>query len=298
MAPHLKPILKHPVFNLLLSAAGLVVLFFVIKDKIPSPWPGLHLGVATLFGIGLPMVLLSLANWVLDTTILRKLIPTDAPFWVSFLQNMYAQAWGLLTPFSAGEHVVRSRQLNRGVNTRGVAASVVFSVTKTMGKILVWLLFALFFSSGILWPVLGLITFAFLLLQGFRLYGRWLKPTNPSDKNFPERGIKALLLAGAKFLTYCLQLFLMVGWLAGNHSIDMMAHALNFYLISGFVPAGGLFDPVLKALIGTTLVFPAHLTFYFVCGSFGVWAVNLGLPTVLAFSTKAWRQAKRQILGG
>ena len=224
--------------------------------------------------------------------------------WLHYLKHhLISLSIGSVTPVSLGEYGGKIRQFAGKINKlKGLYLAYLFRVSKMMSKNFVgsiFLFLLIYLHSYQNWPIwvayvisflcaLGVVGFLFIekILPFFiklPLFGRpYLKPIGRLLFSKKQKTLW-LALGGIKFLTYSLQLALMLYFFSGRELNLAYLLLLSgfYYSVAAYIPSIQIVDPLIKASAGIMILHAAIPFDSAIAVSITlVWLVNVGIPSL------------------
>ncbi len=243
----------------------------------------------------LVILALSLANWLFDTRTWQLILRPFAN--ISFAKalkiNVIAQSAGAITPLAVGDYGLRSYLLKDNIESRQNALlSLSYRLVKMAVRIVLGLLclFYVMISEDLF--LVGAALAAGLLVASFfsiRAAIMYLSKSRSANKilqhreriDFTALNLKRVFVpAVLLFVAYSVQTSVIVFWMTGSLAfLEIWIWVIITYSITSFLPATGIFDPLIKSAFGALFAVqlaasPAIILFAFSL----TWLLNLGLP--------------------
>ena len=224
--------------------------------------------------------------------------------WIHYLKHhLISLSIGSVTPVSLGEYGGKLRQFSGKMNKlKGLYLAYLFRISKMIarnfvGSLMLYLLIVFYSFQN--WPqwvawLIGLGCLVFLvgflfiekilpLITQIPLFGRsYLKPLNRVNFTMSKK-VLWLFLGSVKFLTYTLQLALMLYFFASNNFTLEYLLLLSgiYYSVASYIPSIQVVDPLIKASAGI-LILQSVVPFApaIALSITLVWLVNVGLPSL------------------
>jgi len=296
--------------SMLLKLVVLVASVYYLLDRLTNEELSkvqnlVHTQPAKFIGFLGLVILLSILNLILDTSLWAAISGGLNPKrWLHYLKHhLISLSIGSVTPVSLGEYGGKVRQFSGKINKlKGLYLAYLFRISKMIsrnfvGSVMLYLLIVNHAYQN--WPqwialLIGLGCVAFMMgflyiekilpfVTRLPLFGRaYLKPL--SRVNFSKKEKSFWLLLGAlKFLTYSLQLALMLYFFAGSDFTLMYLLLLAgiYYSVASYIPSIQIVDPLIKATAGILILqgvvpFAPAIALSITL----VWLVNVGLPSL------------------
>ena len=244
------------------------------------------------FGIA---VLLSAINWLFDTRVWQLVLKpfADVEFKKALKINVIAQSAGAITPLAVGDYGLRSYLLKDKIEARQNALlSLTYRLVKMAVRIVIGLLCIFYASISQDLVLLGVALAIVLLVMSFisiRAAILYISKSKSAHKILNEReridfskiNLKRVFVPGILlFAAYSLQTAAMIFWMSsGAQFLDVLIWVVITYSITSFLPATGIFDPMIKSAFGAFFALqlaadPAIILFAFTL----TWMMNLGIP--------------------
>lgn len=244
-------------------------------------------------------IVLSTTNWVFDTQAWRSIMAPfiKLDFWHALKINVVAQSAGAITPMQAGDYGLRSYLLKNKIETRQNALlSLTFRLVKMVVRIVCGLLCLVYIGYAQHYFLVSLILAALLLLgAGFSIQGaiHFVSKTKQANRvlenreriNFKDMKLyKSFVPAIILYVAYSLQTALFVFYIDQSPSFfTVWIWVVITYSVTSFIPATGIFDPLIKSAFGA--LFVSQLTASPMAILFGftiTWLMNLGIPGLVS----------------
>ena len=241
------------------------------------------------------VLLLSAINWLFDTRVWQLILKPFAQveFKSALKINVIAQSAGAITPLAVGDYGLRSYLLKKKIESRQNALlSLTYRLVKMAVRIVLGLLCIFYVSIsqdlliiGVALAV-GLLVMSFISIRAAILYISNSKGANKilSEReriDFTKINLKRVFIPGILlFAAYSIQTSAMIFWMSDSAEfIEILIWVIITYSITSFLPATGIFDPMIKSAFGALFALqlaadPAIILLAFT----STWLVNLGLP--------------------
>jgi len=244
----------------------------------------------------IPILLaLSAINWAFDTRVWQIILKPfiNLPFFKALKINVIAQSAGAITPLQAGDYGLRSLLLRGQIESRQNALlSLAYRLVKMAVRLVVGLVFVFLAMRNNEHWALGVALGIILLLGGsfsIRSAVNWLSRTRQADKmlqnrerlNFTDlRLTKSFVPAILLFTAYSAECALIITWAEAAPSFwPIFQWVVITYSITSFLPATGIFDPLIKSAFGAMFAMQLDASPIAILLGFTItWLINLGVP--------------------
>jgi hypothetical protein len=241
------------------------------------------------------VLLLSIINWLFDTRVWQLILKpfVKVEFSSALRINVIAQSAGAITPLAVGDYGLRSYLLKDKIEARQNALlSLTYRLVKMAVRIVMGLLCIFYVSISqdlVLLGValaIGLLAMSFISIRAAILYVSKSKSANKilnerERIDFSKINLTRVFVPGVLlFAAYSLQTSVLIFWMSQSAPfMDILLWVVITYSITSFLPATGVFDPMIKSAFGALFALqlaaaPAIILFAFTT----TWLFNLGVP--------------------
>lgn len=258
-------------------------------QEITTAWAALHWWHFAV------VLLLSAINWLFDTRTWQLILRPFAR--IAFVQalkiNVVAQSAGAITPLAVGDYGLRSYLLRDVLESRQNALlSMSYRLIKMVVRIILGLLCIVYASVLKDLFLLGaLLALVLMFASGTAIRGAitMMSKTKQADKVLKERkridfstlNLKRVLVPTVLlFVAYSIETALLIFWMAPDAGfIAIWIWVIITYSVTSFLPATGIFDPMIKSAFGALFAVQLAAPSAIILVAFTItWCVNLGVP--------------------
>ncbi len=241
------------------------------------------------------LLVLSALNWFFDTRTWQLILKPFSN--IAFLQalkiNVIAQSAGAITPMAVGDYGLRSYLLKDKIEQRQNALlSLSYRLVKMAIRIISGLLCIVYISAHYKLFLLGaVLALVLMVLSGIsiRAVVHYLSKSKRANKILKERdrldfkrlNLKRVLVPTVLlFVAYSVQTAILIYWLADTQTfLQIWVWVIITYSITSFLPATGVFDPMIKSAFGALFTLQLAASPAVILVGFSVtWLMNLGVP--------------------
>ena len=243
----------------------------------------------------LVVLALSVLNWLFDTRTWQLILRpfADILFTEALKINVIAQSAGAITPLAVGDYGLRSYLLKDKIESR---QNALLSLTYRLVKMAVRIVLGMFcifyatfsqdlFLAGALLAA-GLLLLSFISIRAVVMY---LSKSRAANKILNERerldfsqiNLKRVFVPGILlFVAYSVQTSVLIYWMSQSMEfIEIWIWVIITYSITSFLPATGIFDPMIKSAFGALFAVQLAASPAIILFAFSItWVMNLGVP--------------------